>query len=271
MTKEKIEGVWEAFKGQSDDYLTALLVIAAGILIIKMTTKIAKKALEKSSLDASVYSFILTIIKYSLYVVIAVIVLSVLNVPTAPLVTVIGAMGAAIALALKDSLSNVASGILILLRHPFKQGDFVSAGGFDGIVDSIDIISTTLKTVDNRRVIIPNSQVMGNAIVNSTHETVRRIDLSFGISYKSDIEAAKEAVLSAATSNSSVLSEPEPFAGVGTLGESAVNIDLRCWVETSRYLATKYEITEAVRKAFGDKGIEIPYAQLDVHIDNKNS
>ena len=271
MNQDKIGGIIDFFRDRAGDYITALVVIIIGIIIIKISLKLAKKALEKSTIDASMYTFMLSIVKYSLYAVMVVIVLSVLNVPTAPLITVIGAMGAAIALALKDSLSNVAAGILILFKHPFKQGDFVTASGFDGIVESIDISSTTLKTADNRKVIIPNGQVMGNAIVNSTSERIRRIDLTFAIPYGADIKEAKEVIISAAAANGAVLSEPEPFAGTGSLADSAVNIDLRCWVETPLYLATKYEVTEAVKNALEDKGIGIPFPQLDVHIENKKN
>ncbi len=271
MTEKQMDKMMLFLGEKLSTYITALIVIAVGIILIKVVLKVAKKALEKSSLDASVYKFILTIIKYSFYVVIIVIVLSVLEVPTAPLITVIGATGAAIALALKDSLSNVAAGILILFKHPFKRGDFVTINGYDGIVDSIEISSTTLKTLDNRRVIIPNAQVMNNAIVNSSSENIRTIDRTIAISYGSDLSAAKEAILSVVSSNKNVLDAPKPFAGTASLGESAVYLDLMCWVETPRYLDTKYALTEEIKTAFNDRGIEIPQPELNIRIDNANT
>ena len=250
----------------SGSIILAIVVLIAGLVIIKLCLKIAEKTLNKTKLDPSIHKFILSVLRIVLYVVLLVIILSCLKVPTAPLVTVLGAMGAAIALALQGSLSNVAAGFLILMNQPFKRGDFVDTNGYSGIVDAIDITCTTLQTVDNRTVILPNSSVLGSAIVNNTSETIRRIDVSFSIAYSADIQKAKDVIMQVCADNKFVLDKPETFVGVGEHADSAVMLDMRAWVETPNYLSTKYELQEQVKLAFDEAGIEIPFPQVDVHM-----
>ncbi|MBQ4468465.1 MAG: mechanosensitive ion channel family protein [Firmicutes bacterium] len=260
------ENMLDKLSDYSGSIILAVIVLIAGLIIIKLCLKIAEKALNKTKLDPSIHKFILSVLRIVLYVVLLVIILSCLKVPTAPLVTVLGAMGAAIALALQGSLSNVAAGFLILMNQPFKRGDFVDTNGYSGIVDAIDITCTTLQTVDNRTVILPNSSVLGSAIVNNTSETIRRIDVSFGISYSADIPKAKDVILKVCADNQFVLDKPETFVGVGEHADSAVMLDLRAWVETPNYLSTKYELQEQVKLAFDEADIEIPFPQVDVHM-----
>ena len=249
------ENMLDKLSDYSGSIILAVIVLIAGLIIIKLCLKIAEKALNKTKLDPSIHKFILSVLRIVLYVVLLVIILSCLKVPTAPLVTVLGAMGAAIALALQGSLSNVAAGFLILMNQPFKRGDFVDTNGYSGIVDAIDITCTTLQTVDNRTVILPNSSVLGSAIVNNTSETIRRIDVSFGISYSADIPKAKDVILKVCADNQFVLDKPETFVGVGEHADSAVMLDLRAWVETPNYLSTKYELQEQVKLAFDEADI----------------
>ena len=263
---EFIEKIADKFEDYSGSILLALAVLVAGLIIIKLCLKIAGKALTKTRLDPSIFKFILSVLRIVLYVVLLVIILSCLKVPTAPLVTVLGAIGAAIALGLQGSLSNVAAGFLILINQPFKRGDFVDTCGYSGIVDAIDITCTTLQTVDNRTVILPNSSVLGSAIVNNTSELIRRIDISFGIAYSADIARAKEVIMEVCRKNEHVLEKPETFVGVGAHEDSAVTLDLRAWVDTPNYLSTKYELQEEVKLAFDEAGIEIPFPQVDVHM-----
>ena len=263
---EFIEKIADKFEDYSGSILLALAVLVAGLIIIKLCLKIAGKALTKTRLDPSIFKFILSVLRIVLYVVLLVIILSCLKVPTAPLVTVLGAIGAAVALGLQGSLSNVAAGFLILINQPFKRGDFVDTCGYSGIVDAIDITCTTLQTVDNRTVILPNSSVLGSAIVNNTSELIRRIDISFGIAYSADIARAKEVIMEVCRKNEHVLEKPETFVGVGAHEDSAVTLDLRAWVDTPNYLSTKYELQEEVKLAFDEAGIKIPFPQVDVHM-----
>ena len=257
----------EKLMNYSGSIVLALAILIAGIIMIKVLLKIAKKALEKSRLDASIHRFILSVIKYTLYVVLLVVILSALKVPTAPLVTVLGAIGAAVALGLQGSLSNVSAGILILLNKPFKKGDYIDTNGYSGTVEAIDITTTSIITLDNRTVILPNSSVLGSAIVNNTAQSKRRVELQFGISYKADIGRAKEVLYEVCRKNQYVLDDPAPFIGVTEHGASAVMLDLLAWVETKDIVAAKYDIKEQVKLALDEAGIEIPFTQIDVHLD----
>ena len=263
---EFIEKIADKFEDYSGSIMLALAVLVIGLIVIKLCMKIAAKALGKTRLDPSIHKFILSVIRITLYVVLLVIILSCLRVPTAPLVTVLGAIGAAIALGLQGSLSNVAAGFLILINQPFKRGDYVDTNGYSGIVDNIDITCTTLQTVDNRTVILPNSSVLGSAIVNNTSELIRRVDLSFSIAYGADIAKAKEVIMDVCKKNHFVLDKPETFVGVGEHADSAVMLDLRAWVDTPNYLPAKYELQEQVKLAFDEAGVEIPFPQVDVHM-----
>lgn len=193
------EKTWERLAQYGDNLLTALLVLAAGLLLTKLVLKVAHKVLDKSSLDESVYKFLLKTIKYGLYLLIFVVVLTCLHVPTAPLVTVLGACGAAIALALKDSLGNIASGIIILVNQPFIRGDVIEVAGVTGIVQSIDLMVTTLRTYDNKSISIPNGTMTASVLINHTRETTRRVDCKFGVSYDADIAKVKDILMSVST------------------------------------------------------------------------
>jgi len=261
------ENLGEKFMDYSGSIIQAIIILIVGLIIVKAILSVCKKALQKSKLDASIHGFILTAIKYLLYVVLLVVILSSLKVPTAPLVTVIGAAGAALALGLQGSLSNVAAGILILLNHPFKQGDLVDSNGYTGVVEEINITSTVLHTIDNRTVILPNSAVLGAAIVNNTAENIRRLDLQFGITGAADLDKAKEVLLDVCKKNQYVLDTPAPFIGVNAHGENGILIDVCPWVSTSNYVPASYELKEQVEVAFKEAGLTMPYNQIDVHLD----
>ena len=198
------EKTWERLAQYGDNLLTALLVLAAGLLLTKLVLKVAHKVLDKSSLDESVYKFLLKTIKYGLYLLIFVVVLTCLHVPTAPLVTVLGACGAAIALALKDSLGNIASGIIILVNQPFIRGDVIEVAGVTGIVQSIDLMVTTLRTYDNKSISIPNGTMTASVLINHTRETTRRVDCKFGVSYDADLAKVKDILMTVAASDGTV-------------------------------------------------------------------
>ena len=251
----------------SGSILLAIVTLIVGYILIKVCLKVLLKALQKTKLDASIHKFILSVARIALYVILLVVILSELKVPTAPLVTVLGAIGAAVALGLQNSLSNVSSGLLILINKPFKRGDFIDTNGYQGIVDAIDITCTTIQTVDNRTVILPNSSVLSSAIVNNTAEKMRRIDITFGIAYSADIAKAKAVILDVCSMNQYVLDKPAPFVGVKEHADSAVLLDLWAWVDTPNFVPAKYELQEQVKLAFDDSGIEIPFPQVDVHLD----
>jgi len=246
--------------------LGALVVLGAGLILIKVVSGILKKALAKTTLDGAVHTFVLSAVRIALYLVLVVVLLGVLEVPTTPLITVLGAGGAAIALALKDSLGNIAGGLLILVNQPFKKGDEIDIAGNYGAVDQIDLFVTTLRTYDNKVITIPNGTINTSVIVNYSRQERRRVDCKFGISYDSDLALAKSVLLQTAQSNPDIFTDPAPFIGVASHGDSAVVLDLKVWCSTENYYTVKYWLTEQVKLAFDEANISIPYPQMDVHV-----
>ncbi len=251
--------------------ISALLILVIGFLVIKLLVKILDRALNRFNLDVSLIKFLIKAVSIVLYVVLVISALAALGVSTTGMIAALSAAAVAVSLALKDSLSNIASGILLLITQPFKTGDFVEVGGVSGSVLGVDMIQTTILTTDNKRIIIPNSQVSSSEIINYSAEDMRRVDIVFSVSYDADVEKAKEAVLRVVNAHSAVKREhAEPFARVSGYGDSAVNITCRVWCMSADYWNLYFDLTEQVRAEFDKEGISIPYNQLDVHIvDNK--
>ena len=262
MKEKTLEKIWE----YGEIVLMAAVIMALGILLIKLAVKITGKALAKTRLDKSVHKFIITATKYALYIVLAVVILTSLKIPTAPLVTVLGACGAAVALALTDSLGNIASGIIILANKPFIRGDVIEVTGITGIVQSIDLLVTTLKTYDNKVITIPNGTITAAVLVNYSRENTRRVDLSFTISYDSDIAEAKDVLMAVTVSNPDIFADPAPVVGVAEHQESGILLDLKVWCETSKYYDVRYYLEEQVKISFDKANITIPYPQMDVRV-----
>ena len=262
MKEKTLEKIWE----YGEIVLMAAVIMALGILLIKLAVKITGKALAKTRLDKSVHKFIITATKYALYIVLAVVILTSLKIPTAPLVTVLGACGAVVALALKDSLGNIASGIIILANKPFIRGDVIEVTGITGIVQSIDLLVTTLKTYDNKVITIPNGTITAAVLVNYSRENTRRVDLSFTISYDSDIAEAKDVLMAVTVSKPDIFADPAPVVGVAEHQESGILLDLKVWCETSKYYDVRYYLEEQVKISFDKANITIPYPQMDVRV-----
>ena len=262
MKEKTIEKILE----YGGNLLMAVVVFAVGMVLIKLALKITQKALEKTRLDKSVHKFVMTATRYTLYIILAVVILTSLKVPTAPLVTVLGACGAAVALALKDSLGNIAGGIIILANKPFIRGDVIEVTGITGIVQSIDLLVTTLKTYDNKVITIPNGTITASVLVNYSREEKRRVDLTFTISYDSDIAKAKDVLLAVTESNPDIFADPAPIIGVAEHQDSAILLDLKVWCENSRYYDVRYYLEEQVKLAFDEANITIPYPQMDVRV-----
>ncbi len=243
-----------------------VLLLIAGMIAIKILLHVERKVLEKSKLDESVYRFILRASKIALWVVLIVALLPKLGVNPASLVTVLGAGGAAIALALKDSLGNVAGGILILINKPFVKGDVIELAGVTGIVDEIDLLTTHLHTSDNKAVSVPNGTITTSVLINYSKEEFRRVDCQFSIGYDADITQAKELLYNVVICSEQILRDREPVIGVAEQGESGILLDLKVWCSTSDYFDVKYYLEENVKIAFDEAGINIPYNTMDVHI-----
>ncbi len=246
--------------------LGAVIILIIGLILVKILAAILRKALMRTRLDESVHKFIINVMKVVMYIVITVAILGKLNVPTAPLVTVLGAAGAAIALALKDSLGNIAGGVLILANKLFKKGDVIDVSGTEGMVDSIDLFVTTLKTYDNKVVTIPNGTVTTSVIVNYSKEEMRRVDCVFSVAYDTDIAKAKDVLLAIADQCPDALDTPPPVVGVNQHQASSIDLDLKVWCETSKYFDVRYYLEEEVKTAFDKADITIPYPRMDVRV-----
>ncbi len=244
--------------------IIGLLIL--GYILIKLILRFEKKMLEKSKLDESMYLFILRATKIALWVVLIIAISPNFGVNPASLVTVLGAGGAAIALALKDSLGNVAGGILILINKPFVKGDTIELGEVTGVVDEIDLMTTRLHTFDNKIVTVPNGTITTSILINYSKEDVRRVDCSFHISYDADIAKAKEILYNLTLTNEMVIRDEEPVIGVAEQGDSGIFLDLKVWCSTADYFDVKYYLEENVKLAFDEAGISIPYNTMDVRI-----
>ena len=248
----------------------AFVFIVIGMKLIGWVRKILRKSLERNHADTGLVQFLDSLVKYGLYILLALTILQRFGVQTTSIVAAIGSVGVAIGLALQGSLSNFAGGVIILLIKPFKVGDYVIQGSLEGNVSEIQLFYTTLTTPDNRKIIIPNGQLADNSLVNATAADTRRLDIKVGISYNSDVKLAKDLLLKLGENDPDTLREEgkAPMAAVEELADSSVNMLLRVWTPTNKYWDVKFRLTEAVKFAFDEAGIEIPFNQLDVHLIN---
>lgn len=246
--------------------LIALLVFIGGFIITKILLRIFTKCMDRSNADGTAASFLRSLLKILLLTINLIITLSVLKIPMTSIIAVLSAAGLAVGLALQNSLSNLAGGFIILFSKPFKAGDYIETNSSSGNVESISILYTKIITVDNKTVYIPNGKVADSLIINYSEQDCRRVDFEFGISYTDDFEKAKEIILSVADEYELVLSEPETLVRLGKQEASSLQIITNVWTKTENYWTVKYDMMEMVTKAFQEKGVSIPYNQLDVHI-----
>lgn len=246
--------------------LAAILIITIGIKLAKIISKKYESSKSAARLNKTVRSFLKNILAIVLYVAVVVFALVVLGFELSVFSAALAAVGVTIGLALQGGLSNIAGGIMVVAFKPFELGDYVEAAGVSGTVTDIGIFYTTLTTPDNKKIVVPNGTISNSVVVDySTHET-RRIDFDFSIAYTSSIEDAKKVLLACAKSDERILTDPEPAVMVTAHNDSSVSVRLRVWVKNSDYWDVNFHILELVKVNFDDKGIEIPYNQLDVHI-----
>ena len=246
----------------------ALAILIIGRWIAKWLTGVVRKLMAKSNMDDMLIQFLGNIVYTILLLVFVMAALDHIGTQTTSLLAVFGAAGLAIGLALKDSLGNFSSGVMLILFRPFKVGDFIEAGGESGVVEEVRMFATILRTGDNREVIIPNSQIYGGTIVNYSANETRRIDLVFGIGYDDDIAKAKQTLDSIVQQDERILAYPPPAVAVGELANSSVNFNVRPWVKSADYWPVRADMLEKVKLAFDANGISIPYPQQDVYMRN---
>lgn len=246
--------------------LGAVIIVVIGFVLSNLVGKLVVKGMRARGIDPSIHTFIKTIVVLLLKFAVILSALSTMNVDVNSFIAAIGAAGITAGLGLQASVSQFASGIQILINHPFKSGDYIDLGTVSGKVHEIKMMYTELITVDNKRVIVPNSHITGSNIINYNSESKRRIDLVFGISYDADIAKAKEVIAQTVRKNELILTEPEPIIAVSAQAASSVNISCLVWCHTDDYWNVFYYMQEAVKLAFDENKIAIPYDQLDVHI-----
>ncbi|NOR75754.1 MAG: mechanosensitive ion channel [Draconibacterium sp.] len=244
----------------------ALLTLIIGMWVISIIRNILRKRFEKKDMEPSLRSFINSMIGILLKVLLWITVIGMMGVEMTSFIAIIGAVGFAIGMALSGTLQNFAGGVMILIFKPFKTGDFIDAQGHTGTVNEIQIFNTILKTPDNKTIIIPNGGLSTSSMTNYSAEPQRRVDFVFGIGYGDDVDKAKEVLMSLINADSRILKDPEPFVAVSELADSSVNLVVRVWAEAANYWGIYFDLTENVYKTFDKEGLNIPFPQMDVHI-----
>ena len=246
--------------------VVALLIFVVGKWIAKAVQNTLEKVLKKRDVDPVLVDF-LGNITFALVIVIAVVAaFDTLGIPATSFLAIIGAAGLAIGLALKDSLSNFASGVMLVLFRPFTKGDFIEAGGITGTVDEIRLVSTTLTTPDNKLITVPNSMMYSNAIINFSAKETRRLDMVFGVGYDDDLKVAADVLKKTCADHPKVLGEPATNVFISNLGDSSVDFGVRPWVKSEDYWGVRAEILATAKVALEAAGCNIPYPQTDVHL-----
>lgn len=279
ITEEEIDiGLIEQFFSELPDkafrfgirVLLAIVVFFIGVKLIKLVRKMVKKSLLRGNAEQGVVQFLDSFIKAALYIVLVLFIASGFGVDATSVVALLGSAGVAIGLAIQGSLSNLAGGVLILLLKPFKVGDYIKedTSGNEGTVEEIQLFYTRLVTPENKIIVLPNGNLSNASLTNVTYAPDRRMDIKVGISYKADIKKAKEVLLEVLVNDEHVLKEKEQIVYVDELADSAVILGIRCWFKNEEYWEGKWRITEKVKYALDENEIEIPYPQMDVHVDN---
>jgi len=245
----------------------AALIALCGWQLARLAGRLTKKAMAKGRMDPLVASFIGSVVRTVVVLITGVSAVAQLQVNITSLVAALGAAGLTASFALQGSLSNFVSGMQIIFTHPFKMGDYLAFEGYEGTVKRIEMLYTVLATFDNKEVLVPNSKMTGSVVVNFTSNGTRRLDLSYGVSYQADLALAKSLLSGLAQGDPRVLAEPAPVVAVGELKDSSVTLVMKLWCRQEAYWDLYYAMQEAVKNAFDQAGVQIPYPQVDVHLD----
>jgi len=245
---------------------TALAIFLIGKFFVRILIRAISKVMEKQAIEPTLMIFISNLVRISLMVVVVIAAIGALGIQTTSFIAIFGAAGLAIGLALQGSLSNFASGVLIVLFRPYRVGDFVEAAGISGIVEEVQILTTIMRTADNKQIIVPNSQIMNSIITNYSANDTRRIDMVVGVSYGDDLDKVRQTIEKLVTADDRILAEPAATIAVSALAESSVDFVVRPWVKTADYWNVRFDLTEAIKKRFDKEGISFPFPQRDVHV-----
>jgi len=222
--------------------------------------------MQSRKVDKILESFVSNLAYWAMMMFVIIATINQIGVQTTSLIAIMGAAGLAIGLAMQGSLANFAAGVLIVMFRPYRVGDFVEAAGISGTVVQVQILTTVLKTGDNKQIVVPNGQIMGSIITNYSAHDTRRVELTVGVSYDDDIDKVRSTLQDLIDADERVFKDPAPLIAVSELADSSVNFTVRIWVNSSDYSAVKYGLTEAIKKRFDKEGISFPYPQRDVHL-----
>lgn len=244
----------------------AIVIFVVGRWIASLITKMFKRAMAKADVEETLSNFLGNLVYYVLLVAVVIATINQVGIQTTSLLAVLGAAGLAIGLALQGSLSNFAAGVMIVGFRPYKVGDFIEAGGVSGVVEHVQIFTTIMRTGDNKKIIVPNSQIMAGEITNYSANPTRRVDLVAGCGYDDDLDQVRKVLEDIVASDDRILDDPAPTIAVSELADSSVNFVVRPWVNSGDYWGVYFDVTEQIKKRFDAAGISIPYPQTDVHL-----
>jgi len=246
--------------------LAALIIFIIGKFIINWANRLFAKMLEKRKVDASIQSFLKSIVNITLLVLLFLAVIGKLGIELTSFAALLASVGVAVGMALSGNLSNFAGGVIILVFRPYKVGDYIEAStGASGTVTDIQIFHTVLTTPDNKVIFAPNGAMSGAVVTNYSRKDLRRVDFSFGVEYGTDFELVKSTLLEIINKDNRILNDPDPFIELGTLADSSVNITVRVWVKATDYWAVNFDMNKNVYATFNERGISFPFPQLTVH------
>ena len=249
---------------------TALAIFLIGKFVIRLAVGAIAQVMQKQEVDKTLETFICNLVRTALMVVVVIAAIGALGVETTSFIAIFGAAGLAVGLALQGSLSNFASGVLIVLFRPYRVGDWIEAAGISGGVEQVQILTTILKTGDNKQIIVPNSQIMDSIITNYSANETRRVDMVVGVSYDDDLDKVRKTLEDLIAAEDRILPEPAPTIAVSALADSSVNFVVRPWVNSADYWGVMFDMTEAIKKRFDKEGISFPFPQRDVHLYNES-
>ena len=244
----------------------AIAIFYVGRMVISLVVRGLRKVMQRQEVDKTLETFVCNLVRMVLLVVVVIAAIGQVGIETTSFIAIFGAAGLAVGLALQGSLSNFAAGVLIVLFRPYRVGDFIEAAGINGSVEQVQILTTVLKTGDNKQVIVPNGQIMDSIITNYSANDTRRVDMVVGVSYDDDLDKVRDTIKELIAAEDRILDEPACTIAVSALADSSVNFVVRPWVKTPDYWGVMFDLTEAIKKRFDKDGITFPFPQQDVHV-----
>ena len=269
--QEMWDGIIAYFEASGWSIVIFLAVLVAGVIIVRALCAVIKRIFLRSKMERALAGFVITVIRFALYIVLVFMLAAIINVNMTPLAAAISAILVAIGLALQSSLSNIANGVILISTKPFAIGDYVDIEGTGGTVSSIGLFVTELISPDNKKITLTNSAVMAGTITNFSAKATRRVDMTFPVAHGTDIEKVKASVRKVITAHALILADPEPVVRLHEVGESRLNFVVRVWTAGGNYWAVYWDLNEQILARFKKDGIVVPYNRLDVTVKKEDN